>query len=135
MKKQMETGLLSIFLALSSVGGAQAQDHDHDHEHENHRSEKTQEHEFQFTVGKGAIKRYIPIDCDLLGEDGRLTSSFVKQMGVWGHLDRIEERMSPNASDAAKIFAFQQHLKPHGIPKEKIEKAAEYCRTNFPAHD
>ncbi len=127
----METGLLSVFLTLASVNGATAQDHDHD----DHGVERTSAHEFQFTVGKGATKRYIPVDCDLLDENGDLTSAFVKQMGVWGHLDRIEEYMKPNASEAAKIFAFQQHLKPHGIPKEKIEKAAEYCRTNFPSND
>lgn len=108
-------------LSVSSTQGI-AQDHDHDHEAQANGGA----YDFQFTVGEGARKRYIPVDCGLLGNQGALTPEFIKQMGVWGHLEAIDKRMG-NANDASKIFAFKQHLKPHGITEDKIDKAAAYC--------
>ncbi len=130
MSKTLETGLLTIFLSLSSASGF-ADDHDHSH-HKGHGAQDSHSAEFQFKIGSGSMERFIPVDCDLLGKNGKLTSDFIKNMGVWGHLDGIEKRMGPDASEAAKIFAFKQHLKPHGISEEKIDKAANHCREHYP---
>ncbi len=130
MNKTLETGLLTIFLSLSSANGL-AKDHDHTH-HDGHDVQDNHNAEFQFKIGSGSMKRFIPVDCDLLGKDGKLTSDFIKNMGVWGHLEGIEKRMGSNVSEAAKIFTFKQHLKPHGISGETIDKAADHCREHYP---
>ena len=127
MRDKIKAGLLSVFMGFSSAASAGDQHHDHSQSN----TKNTDGYEFQFSVGKGATKRYIPVDCHLLGKNGKLTSSFVKQMGVWGHLDGVERRMRVDASEAQKIFAFTQHLRPHGVSKEKIEKAVEHCKENY----
>lgn len=121
MRLKMESGLLSVLLALSTADTLAQDNHDHGKP-----ATKTPAHEFQFKTFGG---HYVPVDCDLLGKDGALTSAFVKQMDLWRHLDDIEKRMG-NVTEAQKIDAFEQHLQAHGITPEKIEKAATHCREN-----
>lgn len=121
-----ETGLLSVFLALAPVAG-----NADDHQHDAPIAQKTSAHEFQFSVGEGAQKRFIPVDCQLLGNNGALSAAFVKQIDIYGHLDSIEQRMGANATEAQKIFTFKQHLRAHQIMPEKVDKAAQHCRDNY----
>ncbi len=62
----------------------------------------------------------IPIDCSLLEENGSKTIEFIKQFGVWGHIE------NEHSIDAA-----QQHLRLHGIQQQDIEKIQKYCIENF----
>lgn len=122
MNSKLKGALMGAALSFSASQG-HAQDDNHHHDDAN--SKVSSAYDFQFTVGEGGRKRYIPVDCSLL-DNGALTPEFIKQMGVWGHLDALDDRME-NANDAQKIFAFKQHLKPHGISEDKINKVAAHC--------
>lgn len=116
MIKKLGTGLLSIFIATSSATEAAADEG----------------YEFQKKLERGFGEVYIPIDCDKLGEADEITPEFVKQMGIWGHLENIERRLGPDATDDEKISAFKEDLRRHGVDDAIIEETAEICRVNFP---
>ncbi len=63
----------------------------------------------------------IPVDCDLLGPKGTLTSSFLKQLDIFGHLNGNESKQD-----------MHQHLSLHGISPKTIEAIRQNCMN--PSH-
>lgn len=74
----------------------------------------------QGAFGGQATKVNIPVDCDLLGPAGQKTLDFVKQFGVWGHIER-----------EADIESAERHLRIHGITPERIETVRQYCIEHY----
>lgn len=62
----------------------------------------------------------VPIDCDLLGQDGAKTLDFIRQFDIWGHL--AHER------DIARA---ELHLRSHGITPERVERVRQHCVNEF----
>lgn len=125
MLSKVKNGMIGAALALAA-GNAVADDHDHSHKDQ---ASQNVQSEFQFPIGEGARKRFIPVDCDLL-DQGKITPDFIKAMGIWGHLDQLENRML-GANDEQKIQVFKKHLNAHGLSDDKIDKAAQYCLDHY----
>lgn len=85
--------------------------------------------EFTFTVRSNGVDRQIPVDCDRL-DNGELTSEFLHTMGVWGHLDHINESFLP---ETEKIKQMYRHLVYHSREfVEDIPRALEKCHNDHP---
>lgn len=62
----------------------------------------------------------VPVDCDLLGPNGERTLEFVKQFGIWGHIE-----------NETSIDRALRHLSLHGLDEERINNVQRYCIENF----
>lgn len=121
MKLSLPAAAITALLSTSGTTLAQ------EHVHQDFAPER--DAEFTFTVESRGIERDIPVDCDRL-DNGELTSKFLHTMGIWGHLDRIEESFLP---EAQKINHMLGHLIAHSAEfADDIPKALEKCRNDFP---
>lgn len=101
--------------------------------------------EFQLPVIKGVPANVVPVDCDMLDENGNITSEFVAAMGVRSHMEFDERRMNQyeemhnvEISDEQRIEVFLRHLNAHSktvnLTRERLDAAAQHCRQNYPDH-
>ncbi len=122
MKPSIPTAALSALLTLSGVAHAQNAGQQE--------FVPERDAEFTFKVESRGIERQIPVDCDRLDENGELTSKFLHTMGVWGHLDRINESFLP---EAQKIQHMYGHLVLHSAEfRQDIPRAVEKCHNDYP---
>ena len=103
------------------------------------------ETEFQLPILKGVPAHVVPVDCDLLDENGNITPEFVAAMGVRSHMEYDERRMNQyeethdvELTDEQRINVFLRHLNSHNVTaqltRERLETAAQHCRQNYPDH-
>ena len=109
----LRSGVLALALSFAQVGAGPAAD-------------TRDGPEFNATLTlKGAFnqaqnKVNIPIDCDLLGPNGQKTLDFVKQFGIWGHVQHETD-----------IDRAERHLRIHGITPTHIENVRQYCIAHY----
>ncbi|MGH1456595.1 MAG: hypothetical protein ACRBDI_07430 [Alphaproteobacteria bacterium] len=134
MKAIKETALAMMLSAAAQGVGAQG--HNHDHDHDAHAQNNTGV-EFQLPIVKGGAK-VVPVDCDLLDQNGRVTPEFVKRMGVESHFARIdhliemkERQTSVEVSDKERLKQYIDHIGAHGLTRERIEIGAQHCRDKY----
>lgn len=126
MRFKAESGLLSIFLALSPVAGL-----GDDTPQNTERLGTKPGAEFHFNVKHGNHVQKIPVDCDLLAQNGELTPEFVKNMDVWGHLGPMDAQSKGKYSDEQRLFVFKSHMRSHGILPQTVDAAAQHCRDKY----
>ena len=112
--KTLQGGALALALVFAQVGSAQAQ------EPRNNGPEFNATFTLQGALGGGETQVNIPIDCDLLGPNGQKTLEFVKQFGIWGHIEHEND-----------IGHAERHLRIHGITPERIEVVRAHCIENY----
>ena len=131
----LKEAALAVMLTVGApeVG---AQDNHGDHVHSNDGAE------FQLPIVKGDKSGVVPVDCDLLDENGQITSKFVKSMGNKSHLTREdylikmeEDKTGVQISDIERSGRYLAHITQHShlrdLTMERIEVAAKHCRDNY----
>lgn len=129
MNKKMAAILLPAFLTAQNFP-AQAQ------------AQTDTQYEFNARLGGSGT---VPVDCDLLGPGGALTSQFVLQLDPGRHFAspaqraqidvqvRIKNGFSSSAAipENLRLNETLAHMHLHGIGEEKIQSVAAYCAQHY----
>lgn len=135
----LKEAALAAMLTIGAPGAGAQDNHDHHHGDHVHNNDGA---EFQLPIIKGDKIRVVPIDCDLLDQNGKMTSKFVKSIGNKSHLARedylikMEEgKTGIEISDIERAHRYLEHITQHshlrGLTMERLEVATKHCRDNY----